>query len=135
MLKNCLLILAVFLCQACTSISDKNAVLEYAPGTLVDANAQYRLGLDYEAGRGVPQNMKQSQLWVERAALQGLAKAQYALASIYLTGHTLDDDGVALKWFQISTDQGYFQAQIHFGWESDHVEKIPNDIKEEIVKN
>jgi uncharacterized protein len=134
-LKNFLLILAVFICQACTSISDKNVVLDYAPGTLIDANAQYRLGLDYETGRGVPKNMEQSNIWVERAALQGLAKAQYALASIYLTGHTLDDDRVALKWFQISTDQGYSQAQIHFGWKSDHVEKIPHNIKMEIAKN
>src|SRR5471030_523219 len=103
-MKNYLLIWAVFICQACTTISDKNVMLDNVPRSLTDANAQYRLGLDYEAGNGVPQNMAQSRIWIEHAALQGLAKAQYALASIDLTGHTLALDRVALKWFQICTD-------------------------------
>jgi TPR repeat protein len=134
-LRNTLPILVLLLCQACTSISNVNHASNKVSVPPTDFGAQYKLGISYEAGAGVPQDTVQAKVWIERAANQGLAKAQYALASIYLTGHALDDDRVALKWFQIATDQGISQAQTHFGWEDDLVEKMPTDVKIEIVRN
>jgi uncharacterized protein len=134
-LKKYLIILTLLFCQACTAVSSKSVTLSEEPVPLTDADSQYSLGISYEIRTGATPDMDQSKIWIERAAQQGLAKAQYALASIYLTGHTLDDDRVALKWFQIATDQGFHQAQTHFGWKSDDVEKIPTNTKVKIVKN
>lgn len=127
--------MTLLFCQACTAVSSKGVTFGNELATLSDADSQYSLGISYELGTGAPPDMDQSKIWIERAAQQGLAKAQYALASIYLTGHTLDDDRVALKWFQIATDQGLYQAQTHFGWRNDYVEKNPTDMTVEIIKN
>lgn len=79
--------------------------------------------------------MTKARFWIERAARKGFARAQYALASLYLTGHTLNDDKTALRWFQIATDQGFSRAQSHFGWDRNHVDQLSPESKEEVINN
>jgi TPR repeat protein len=51
------------------------------------ADAQYRLGLIYYSGRGVPQDYKEAVRWHRKAAEQGYAKAQHELGRMYNIGY------------------------------------------------
>lgn len=50
--------------------------------TLGDADAQYQLGSLYRNGLGVAQDDRAAFIWIERAAQQHSAKAQYHLGVI-----------------------------------------------------
>jgi uncharacterized protein len=51
-----------------------------------DAKAQYRIGVMYEEGRGVPVNYAEAVGWHLQAADQGNAEAQNRLGFLYLYG-------------------------------------------------
>ena len=71
-----------------------------------DATAQYRLGLLYDEGSGVPQSSIQAKEWVEKAATQGHAGAQVHLGTIYLQGNGAPQSAqMALFWFSRAADQ------------------------------
>ena len=57
-----------------------------------DPSAQFRLGLLYENGNGVPRDFAKARLWYEKAAVQGEAKAQFYLGiqSAFGEGGPLD---------------------------------------------
>jgi tetratricopeptide (TPR) repeat protein len=50
------------------------------------AEAQFILGLIYQAGKGVPQDDIQAAQWYRKAADQKFAQAEVALGSLYVTG-------------------------------------------------
>lgn len=54
--------------------------------------AQYNLGVRYEAGRGVPRNYHKATTWFRRAAHQEHAGAQYRLAGLYERGWRVPPD-------------------------------------------
>ncbi len=54
-----------------------------------NANAQFRLGVVYRKGRGVPQDYAEAMGWWRKAAEQGYATAQYYLGVTYHTGLSL----------------------------------------------
>ena len=63
------------------------ALRELSPlANLGYAGAQYRLGVMYERGRGVPQDYKTAAKWYRRAAEQGDALAQQSLGVMYGQG-------------------------------------------------
>ena len=71
-----------------------------------DASAQYRLGLLYGEGKGIPQDFLQAKEWVEMAAMQGHAGAQLYLGTLYLEGNGAPQSGqMALVWFGRSAEQ------------------------------
>lgn len=83
-----------------------------------DANAQYELGDAYyygecgEDGEEVEKNEKQAVEWYRKAAEQGHAKAQAALASMYQYGNGVrTSPKQAFHWFKMSAEQGYDLAQ------------------------
>jgi TPR repeat protein len=49
--------------------------------------AEYRVGLCYLQGKGVPPSRSEGRRWLELAASQGYAEAQAALATLLITGH------------------------------------------------
>jgi hypothetical protein len=51
-----------------------------------DVEAQYRLGLMYHTGEGLPQHDASAVQWLQRAATQGSAEAQRLLGRMYLSG-------------------------------------------------
>src|SRR5271155_306922 len=62
----------------------KNALSRYRPlAEQGDAKAQYELGGMYDAGHGVPQDHVEAVRWFRKAADQGFADAQDALARAY----------------------------------------------------
>jgi TPR repeat protein len=49
--------------------------------------AEYRIGLCYLQGKGVPPSRAEGRRWLELSATQGFAEAQAALATLLITGH------------------------------------------------
>ncbi len=81
-----------------------------------DAEAQYRLGVMYDYGDGVPQDHKVAAEWYTLAAEQDHAQAQYNLGTLYYGGNgVLKDDVTAVKWFTLAAEQGLADAQYNLG--------------------
>ena len=67
----------------------------------------------YHNGRGVDVNYKKAVQWHEKAAEQGVAKAQYNLGLIYNSGYGVgqSDDSTAMRWYAKAAAQGDVDAQ------------------------
>src|SRR3954451_4661275 len=77
-----------------------------------DAEAQYRLGLMYEFGKGFATDKAQSLAWLKKAAAQGHAAAEVELGVIYVSGDGVKQDEVAaVEWFRKAATQGNPTAQ------------------------
>jgi uncharacterized protein len=80
------------------------------------ADAQYKLGVAYDFGRGVPQNYAAAKSWFQKAAEQGNAAAQSDLGFMYVKGHGVPQDyAAAMTWFQKAAEQGNATAQFNLG--------------------
>ena len=84
------------------------ALRELSPlANLGYAGAQYRLGVMYERGRGVPQDYKTAVKWYRLAAEQGDALAQQSLGVMYGQGQGVAQDNIrAHMWSNIAASQG-----------------------------
>jgi TPR repeat protein len=76
-----------------------------------DPSAQFRLGLLYENGEGVPRDFAKARLWYEKAAVQGEAKAQFYLGiqSAFGEGGPLDLVQ-AHMWYSLAAGNGNAHA-------------------------
>jgi TPR repeat protein len=81
-----------------------------------DTEAQYRLGLMYEFGKGFPLDKAQAMVWLGKAATHGSASAQTELGVIYATGDGVPQDNVkSVEWFRKAATQGNPTAQYNLG--------------------
>ena len=81
-----------------------------------DAEAQYRVGLMYEFGKGFPKDATQAVSWLRKAANQGHAAAQVELGVIYMSGEGVaKDDAQAVSWFRKAAELGSATAQYDLG--------------------
>ncbi|MGE3807714.1 MAG: tetratricopeptide repeat protein [Gemmataceae bacterium] len=81
-----------------------------------DANAQYRLALASDFGRGVPRDPAEAAKWYRKAADQGNAEAQNSLGSMYQHGQGVPVDyDNALSWYQKAAAQGHAEATANIG--------------------
>ncbi|HEV8501730.1 MAG TPA: tetratricopeptide repeat protein [Casimicrobiaceae bacterium] len=81
-----------------------------------NAEAQYRIGLMYEFGKGYPQDKAQGVAWFRKSAANGSASAQQELGVIYATGDGVpQDDAQAVAWFRSAAGQGNASAQYNYG--------------------
>ena len=93
-----------------------------------NAKAQFRMGVLYTLGRGVPQNFQQAAKWYRLAADQGLADAQNNLGSSYFLGEGVTQDfKQAAKWFRLAADQGEAGAQNNLGLLYKRGQGVPQD--------
>jgi TPR repeat protein len=82
---------------------------EYAP-------AQNGLGICFERGFGVAQDVNSELGWLVKAANQGFSKAQFNLAVRYHLGKGVSkDDCQAVHWFRLAAEQGNAGAQFNLG--------------------
>ena len=80
------------------------------------AAAQFRLGVMYDNGWGVPQDRVEAVDWYRKAAEQGNAVAQHYLGVMYDNGEGVPQDHVqAVDWYRKAADQGYADAQVSLG--------------------
>lgn len=72
-----------------------------------DPNAQFKLGLAYATGQGVPQNYAEAAVWFQKAAEQGDAMVQYQVGIFYEKGRGVAQDfSQAAEWFRRAAEQG-----------------------------
>jgi len=96
-----------------------------------DANSQFRLGVMYATGEGVPQNHAEAARWYRLAADQGLSAAQYNLGLMYRKGLGVPQDyAEAMRWYGLAADQGDTRAQYNLGVIYGKGEGVPqNDVE------
>lgn len=79
---------------------------------LGDAEAQYNLGVLYDEGAGVEQDLRTAVSWYQKAASQGFIDAQTNLGMMYYHGHGVERDyRAAAQWFRQAADQGDEEAR------------------------
>jgi TPR repeat protein len=75
------------------------------------AEAQFKAGLFYEEGQGVPQNYKSAAKWYSQAAQQRRPEAEFKLGSLYEKGLGVQQSkDEAIKWYTKANDDGYAPA-------------------------
>ena len=78
--------------------------------------AQYKLGLMYNNGEGVPQDFRQAVNWFNRAAVLGYAPAQSSLGVKFEKGQGVKRNySEAVRWYRFGAEQGYAMAQYRLG--------------------
>lgn len=85
-----------------------------------NSTAQYRLGMLYYMGQGVPEDENQAVFYWKKAANQGSADAMFHLGSAYLFGTQAartvpDPDREAATWYFQAASAGHAEAQYHLG--------------------
>jgi TPR repeat protein len=79
--------------------------------------AQYKLGVMYDQGQGVPQDYQQASNWYRLSAQQGKPGAQYNLGDMYAQGQGVVQDFVrSFMWISLAADQGFKEAQGDLNW-------------------
>lgn len=96
-----------------------------------DVKSQYGLGLAYENGDGVKQNLDRAVEWYHKAADSGLAAAQFKLGSMHFNGRGVSENHEqAFRWFRKSAEQGNANAQYKLGNMYYYGQYVPKDMKE-----
>ncbi|RFB81187.1 tetratricopeptide repeat protein [Methylovirgula sp. 4M-Z18] len=81
-----------------------------------NAATEYEMGLRAFDGRDGAQDFKTSAAWFGKAAAQGLAPAQFFLASQYERGEGVEQDlALAQAWYAKSAAQGHIRAMHNLG--------------------
>ena len=74
---------------------------------LGDAEAQFNMGVMYDEGAGVQQDLATAAVWYEKAAEQGFVDAQANIGMMYYHGQGVPcDHKTAVGWLQMAADQG-----------------------------
>ena len=95
-----------------------------------DAPSEYYLGLLYETGRGVSENVDTAIGWYEKAAAAGHAEAAYRLARLARQGGHLTADGQQiLDWVKQAAEGGVAEAQYEMGAYLAEGKLVPRDLK------
>lgn len=85
-----------------------------------NSQAQFRLGMMYYHGQGVPEDEKMAVYWLKNAASQGHVDAMFELGNAYLLGNqaaklVADPDREAALWYFQAGSAGHAEAQYHLG--------------------
>ena len=81
-----------------------------------DPNAQFLMGMLYDAGNGVPHDQAVAASWYRKAAEQNHLVAQVFLGIFYYSGTGVKRDyKEAARWLRTPADQGNDQAQFYLG--------------------
>lgn len=122
-----LLLVIVFITELSSARADMVFDFQMKLAQKGNAEAQFKVGEMYEAGRGVEENMVEALLWIKRAAAQGNKAANYKLLynDLQLNGINKDNkvqldelkdaanagDGYALYYFGLMHSQGVGQKK------------------------
>jgi TPR repeat protein len=78
---------------------------------LGDAEAQYNLGVMYDEGTSVDQDLVKAAEWYRKAAEQGFVDAQANLGLMYFHGHGVSQDyQAAAHWLNLAVANGDTEA-------------------------
>ncbi len=94
-----------------------------------DATAQYKLGVMYYYGTGVPTDEAEAVRWYRLAAEQGHASAQFNLGAMYAIGEgVLKNEADAVRWYRLAAEQGHASAQFNLGLMYDEGEGVKGGV-------
>lgn len=100
----------IFFSDSCAGIRGK--IKAYAG----DPEEQYRLGVMYSMGIGVPKDPVRALKWLSGAGLAGHASSAYLAALMYTEGRGTDvDHGKAVKWYRMAAEKNFAPAQAALG--------------------
>jgi TPR repeat protein len=86
-----------------------------------NVESAYELGLAYEKGRGVSQNLKKAEQWYRKAAEKGHVEAQNNLGGLYQDGIGVGQNyRESLQWYRLAAEQGHPAAIRNLGYLYDH---------------
>ncbi len=91
-----------------------------------DDKSQFSLGLAYDNGDEVPQNIPEAMGWYRMAAEQGHRSAQYNLGLLYRKKNQFAN---AIIWYKKAMEQGHLRATFNLGWIYDEQKQIPEAIQ------
>jgi TPR repeat protein len=112
--------------QQCRMAHDANALRALQnKATSGDADAQCGLGRQYEFALGVPQDLKQSVLWLQKSADQGNIVAEVELGVVFDQMQNFEQ---ALIWYRKAAEQGNARAQYNLGLAYGNGESVPKDL-------
>src|ERR1043166_1477701 len=81
-----------------------------------DSNAQFMLGMLYDAGHGVPQDQARAAALYRKAAEQKHVPAQLFLGILYYSGQGVKQDPAeAARWFRGAAEGGNDEAEFYLG--------------------
>lgn len=81
-----------------------------------DTDAEFELGVLYEEGRGVPQDLTKARELYLKAASGSCIRAIYYLGVVYDKGRGVAvDDKQAAFWYRKAADAGFAIAQFNYG--------------------
>jgi TPR repeat protein len=82
-----------------------------------NSEAQYKLGVMYDEGKGVAQDYQEASKWYRLSAEQGRLGAQYNLGVMYAQGQGVAQDYVrSHMWLSLAAAQGFIEAQNDRDW-------------------
>ncbi|HUL41105.1 MAG TPA: tetratricopeptide repeat protein [Burkholderiales bacterium] len=93
----------------------KKALAEFKPlAEGGNARAEYRLGIMYAKGLGIPLNYEPAVMWLRKSAEQGYASAENDLGVLYDQGRGVPENPAeAARWFMKAAVQGHGSAQLN----------------------
>ena len=80
-----------------------------------DADAQFRLGEMWAAGKGGSRSRSAAFKYYHDAAQQGHVEAQFRVGNMYKYGRNVSDEAEAVKWYHQAAEQGHAEAQYTLG--------------------
>ncbi|HEY1984624.1 MAG TPA: tetratricopeptide repeat protein [Terracidiphilus sp.] len=93
-----------------------------------NADAEFRVGTQYELGAHVAKDPAQAMTWYRKAAEQGFAPAQHSLGVLYEFGNGVPaDPATAAQWYRKAAEQGFAPAQFSLGLCYVHGKGVPQD--------
>jgi len=82
-----------------------------------EGDAQFKVGLIYYGGQGVPRDYLEALNWFKKAALQNNSFAQYNVGYMHAKGEgTTQSYAEAAKWYRLAAEQGNQLAQYDLGF-------------------
>ena len=92
------------------------AVQWYRAAAQTSPAGQWRVGIMYVYGLGVPKDYATAARWFRAAAEQGNDEGQYLLGTMYSSGFGVPrDHASAARWFRAAAEQGNTQGQVLLG--------------------
>jgi len=112
-----LFVLAAFITSSLTARAQLSDFAELsAKAAQGNAEAQFKLGVRYHYGEGVPQNYSEALKWFQKAADQNYALGQSELGYMHEQGHgTAVNFDEAVKCYRKAAEQGLPMGQNNFG--------------------
>jgi TPR repeat protein len=99
-----------------------------------NADAEFRIGVQYELGARVKKDPKQAAEWYLKAAEKGDVRAQHSLGVLYEFGNGVPaDHAAAVQWYRKAAEKGFAPAQFSLGLCYVHGTGVPLDYRQAVA--